>query len=246
MPPEILERNENLGYGPPPNGASCVFNRSPLEYSGSIEQPSSDIIKTTMGLWNASLDDAIKFGGDLTRMAIGAANLRHDKKYCIVDTKVHMLMPGMSPAIPGWHTDGVPRGSRKNPQDKAPPDIKMQEAMESPRFHLLVTGTGCLTVFALNEIKLVVPCPPSTDLYASVDKQMKLAIERDEVKTVEAQSCRVCEWDWWQLHTAKVATIHEWRWLIRITETDYQTPEHDLRRIIRQQQSVYVPQNFGW
>ncbi|MEC2506153.1 hypothetical protein P9X25_18565, partial [Bacillus cereus] len=76
-----------------------------------IEQPSIDVLKNTPALWNASLDDALKYGGELTKAAIGAMNLRHDRKYIVVDTKVHMLMPGMCPAIPNWHSDGVPRGS---------------------------------------------------------------------------------------------------------------------------------------
>ncbi|MFP8823477.1 hypothetical protein, partial [Enterobacter cloacae] len=76
------------------------------------EKPSQDDIKNTQGLWNASFDDAFRFGGDVTRAALQAINLRGDKKHIVVDVKTHMLMPGMIPAIPGWHTDGVPRGGK--------------------------------------------------------------------------------------------------------------------------------------
>lgn len=31
-----------------------------------------------------------------------------------VDAKVHMLMPGQFPCIPGWHRDGVPRDEKNN------------------------------------------------------------------------------------------------------------------------------------
>src|SRR4051794_29927346 len=86
-----------------------TFNRNPITEGGSIETPTTLEVKSTPTLWNASLDDAIKYGGDLTRAALGAMNLRGDKKHIIVDTKVHMLAPGQCPALPGWHTDGTPR-----------------------------------------------------------------------------------------------------------------------------------------
>ena len=76
-----------------------LFNRNPLKFGNMIEQPSAIEIKNTFGLWNASLDDAIRYGGEITRQAIKAMNLRHDRKNIIVDTKIHMLMKGMCPAI---------------------------------------------------------------------------------------------------------------------------------------------------
>lgn len=120
--------------------ALMKFNRSKVQYGRKIEQPSEELIRNTLALHNASLEDAIKYGGELTRAALDAMDLTFSKKYIVVDTKIHMLMPGMSPAIPGWHTDGVPRGSQLDPQFKGRPDIKAQETLDSPIFHLLVTG----------------------------------------------------------------------------------------------------------
>ncbi len=59
-------------------------------------------------------------GGELAKVA-----LHHVKQYykqdilraekaglsAIIDTRVHRLMPGMFPAVPGWHCDAVPRCS---------------------------------------------------------------------------------------------------------------------------------------
>ena len=69
-----------------------LFSRNPIKYGKKIEQPSVDEIKNTFGLWNASLDDALKYGGELTRAAIGALDLKFDRKYIIVDTKVQILI----------------------------------------------------------------------------------------------------------------------------------------------------------
>jgi hypothetical protein len=212
-----------------------TFNRNPLPVGGRIEQPSDREIQDTPGLFNATLDDALMFGGDLTRVALSAMNLRGDRKYAIVDTKIHMLMPGMWPAIPGWHTDVVPR------PDGAP-RLDLQNELSAPRFHLLVTGTGCLTDFVIQPTSIEVPDDLGSDLYEHITKEVK----RIDPPIHEIVSCRSVEWDWWDLHRAKAAQKREWRYLIRVTETDHRPPKTDLRDVLRTQQQVYVHEAFGW
>jgi len=59
-----------------------LFNHNGITvgYDKAIEQPSIDVLKNTPALWNASLEDALKYGVALTKAAIGAMNLRFDKK----------------------------------------------------------------------------------------------------------------------------------------------------------------------
>jgi hypothetical protein len=59
-------------------------------------------------------------------------------------------------------------------------------------------------------------------------------------------TCTVMEFDWWDIHTGVIATKKEWRFLIRVTESDYYEPQKDLREVIRCQSQVYSPYNFGW
>jgi hypothetical protein len=221
-----------------------LFNRNPLKYGKSIEQPSTEIIKNTPQLWNASLEDALKYGGELTKAAIGAMDLKFDRKYIIVDTKIHMLMPGFYPAIPSWHTDGVPRGEELRPDVKGAPDIHAQEWMTPSRFHLLVTGEGCLTDFVTTPIELNVPDEPNTELYKMIHDQIEERKNDLEITTIP--TCTVVEWDWWNIHRGVKAQKHEWRYLIRVTETDHMQPQTDLRQIFRTQIQVYVPESFGW
>lgn len=223
------------------------FNRNELTFGKTIEQPSQELIKNTLGLHNASLEDALKYGGELTRAAIGAMNLSMTKKNIIVDTKVHMLLPGMCPAIPGWHTDGVPRGNSLDPTVKQEPNIHAQEEIDSPIFHLLVTGESCLTQFIKEKnVSLNVPENPSSKLYQMVSKQVNEKVASGELTAFSAPSCTAVTWDWWELHTGVPATKHEWRFLIRVTESDIQEPKTDLREIIRTQQQGYMPLEFGW
>lgn len=234
-----------------------TFNRRPFRVCSSIEQPSQDIVKATPSLWQADLDTAALFGGELTRHALGAMNIRGDKKYVVVDTKVHMLMPGQCPAIPGWHTDGAPRSIGDppartfgevvySPLGSGPPSLAVQEEWDAagdvPLFHLLVTGEGCLTEFLTEPVELSIP--ENSRLYADVSRQ----VEAGDFARAFAPSCAVVEWDWWNLHQGVYATKREFRFLIRVTESDYHAPQPraNLDQIIRAQQMVYSPTEFGW
>uniref|UniRef100_UPI003D4A2A1F hypothetical protein n=1 Tax=Escherichia coli TaxID=562 RepID=UPI003D4A2A1F len=222
------------------------FNRGEVQFGNKIEKPSQDDIKNTQGLWNASFDDAFRFGGDVTRAALQAMNIRGDKKHIVVDVKTHMLMPGMIPAIPGWHTDGVPRGGKSLSPASGAPHIHMQEGTESPRYHLLVVGGDCPTKFiASRNISLVTENLPN--LYAGISSQVCVMDDKGFLDTYDAPDGQVVEWDWWELHTAQQARAPGWRYLIRVTETDYLEPQKDLRLVLRNQQQVYLPtEKFGW
>lgn len=222
------------------------FNRGEVQFGNKIEKPSQDDIKNTQGLWNASFDDAFRFGGDVTRAALQAMNIRGDKKHIVVDVKTHMLMPGMIPAIPGWHTDGVPRGGKSLSPASGAPHIHMQEGTESPRYHLLVVGGDCPTKFiASRNINLVTENLPN--LYAGISSQVCEMDGKGLLDTYDAPDGQVVEWDWWELHTAQQARAPGWRYLIRVTETDYLEPQKDLRLVLRNQQQVYLPtEKFGW
>jgi hypothetical protein len=224
-----------------------LFNRKPMIQSGTIEQPPDNEVKNTFGLWNASLDDAVRYGGEITRQAIRAMNLRHDRKNIIIDTKVHMLMKGWSPAILGWHTDGAPRDNLKNPNGSGLPDTFAQENDDRyNRYHILVTGTGCLTQYINQPLVVHIPEKPSYDVYSvmSNDVSARLKVQPAVVSTMP--SCTVVEFDWWDIHTGVIATKKEWRYLIRVCESDYYEPQKDLREVIRMQSQVYSPVDFGW
>lgn len=246
-----------------------TFNRRPPILGPTIEQPPQELVKNTPSLWQADLDTAVRYGGELTHAALGAMNLRGDKRFTVVDTKVHMLMPGQCPAIPGWHTDGAPR-LLASPQDltghlahsptgQGPPDLRVQEHWgeegRTPRFHLLVTGHGCLTEFLWNPLTIDIAEVASPDLYAELTTVVEQKRGLDYVAGEDlatsfrfAPSCTVIEWDWWNLHQGILAQQREWRFLIRVTESDYHEPlpPSRLPEIIRTQQMVYTPMRFGW
>ncbi len=221
-----------------------LFNRNPIVFGEKIEVPSQELIRNTIGLFRASMEDAIKFGGELTRECLQKIKLKNNRKYVLVDVKTHMLMPGFFPAIPGWHVDGTPRLS------KSQPDIRLQETNPDTIYHFLVTGEGCLTEFINEKLLLEVPDEPTPRLFNEIDAQVnKLITDAPDgypLDILVSPSCQVLTWDWWTIHRGIAAKKHEWRYLIRVCESDTLEPKTNLRDVLRIQQQIYAPLNFGW
>lgn len=223
-----------------------IFNVNPVITGNSIPEPSQDVIEASFNLDRASVEDALRYGGPITTQALAAMNLRHDRKHIVVDTKVALLLPGMYPAIPGWHTDGVPRGEEKNPAGTGLPFLKaqMDPDIRGPRYHLLVTGTHCPTLFMKNPHEFDVDIEMNSNLYKDLSRQAREQMKSFEYFATEPST--VYEWDWWNIHTAQKATARGWRYLIRVTETDHVVPNTKLDKVIRKQTQVYAPIEFGW
>lgn len=225
------------------------FNRTDLLYGAGIETPSQDAIENTLNLRQVSLEDAVRYGGTVTRSALDAIHLslRGEHKYTIVDTKVNFLLPGFIPAIPGWHTDGVPRGDELNPAGRGVPRINAQNeglARES-LYHLLEVGGHSKTEFLTGKVQL--DLEDGHDLYQRMSEKVDAFLGYVDHPPIE--SCpegQVVTWDWWQIHRAVPATGPGWRFLIRVTETDYIEPRTNPSDFIRTQTQVYVPERFGW
>lgn len=223
-----------------------LFNRTPIQLGAFVEHVGSNEIKHAVGLYRASLDDAIRFGGELARHALSSITILGNRQYITVDTKIHMLIPGMYPGIPGWHTDGVPRGPRDSavasirlsPIGDVPADISRQEGEFSPLYHSLTLGS-CHTLFD-GSPREVADTPVGPDLYAAITRQ----VGEDTNSWFYPE--RWVSWDWWQLHRAQPSTSGGWRYLIRVTESDYLTPLIDLRDVLRTQQQAYLPETYGW
>jgi hypothetical protein len=73
----------------------------------AIDVDNSEIKKEPM-FFNSDFDYAYLNGGKITRSFLD--NLPDGWRIDVVfDSRIHMLMPGWYPSIPGWHHDDVPR-----------------------------------------------------------------------------------------------------------------------------------------
>lgn len=237
--PERIEKEEQR-----------VFNRNALTIGRAIDDPSDDEIKATPSLWNASYDDAARFGGELTRVALGQLDLVGDRKHVTVDSKVHMLMYGMYPAIPGWHTDGVPREDNGRPSGGTA-KMWLQDGLDAehaPRYHLLVTGSHCSTEFLNDEFAFDGDGPNLyRDMTLAVNSYL-LGVSKagGERPVIAAPASTWVHWDWWNIHRAIPAKKAGWRLLIRVTESDFMEPQADVRQVIRLHNPVYLTETYGW
>lgn len=224
------------------------FNEKPLVIHGTPgSEPSQEAIRQTFGLLNASVRDAVMYGGEVVRQAFSDLPFELPDS-AVVDVKVHMLMKGMNPAIPGWHTDGVFRGS------DGQPDLERDNELTPIDYLLWVSGSKALTQFLTTPFTMDVPKDIGSDLYREMNirvgefvqdwKHSDFEDKPNIITTVP--SCQWVSWNSRNIHRGVPSTGSEWRILIRIAMSDRLRPQTDLRSIIRLQQQIYCPENYGW
>lgn len=205
--------------------------------------PSQAEVEATPTLRRASLEAATLFGGPVVRAALEQCPLQGDRPHVLVDTKVTLLMPGWFPAIPGWHTDGVPRGKNRNPAGTGAPDLSAQTVEEGPRFHTIVLGLDNLTRFLRDPITLDIDHDTDRDLYKEVSHKVNAQLVSLENPFVPHTTGQWLSWGHWNLHSATPSDGRGWRLLVRVTESD--VPPSDTG-FLRSQNQVYVPIEVGW
>ncbi|WP_283612345.1 hypothetical protein [Mycolicibacterium poriferae] len=221
------------------------FNRNPVQlHPLRVRGLDNRLIEATPNLRRASLSNAALFGGPLVRQCLESAPLAGDRHYVIVDTKVSMLMPGWLPAIPGWHTDGVPRGRDGAPAGSGAPSMLEQAEQAAdgyfPRYHTIIVGNDCPTEFLKLPLELDLHHGEDEKLYA----EMTRLVDHCDPDIRKPEPGQWASWDWWNIHRATEATERGWRLLIRVTESNTIPPA--TLGFIRAQNQVYVPREFGW
>lgn len=167
--------------------------------------------------FNCDYNFAYANGGPITRSFLNQLPIGWQKEV-VFDSRVHMLMPGWYPAIPGFHHDDVPR-----------PEIPIgqhfvtagQPDYENPRYrseHILglVNAEICPTLFAIGNC--VVPdVEPGELIYRKWHPAIESAIEKGEISCVAAASNKLIYFDCDTFHTGTKPVSNGWRWFGRIS-----------------------------
>lgn len=209
-----------------------VFNRG-LEFLSTLQGlPDPEEIRSLPQFFRADPDMVHRRGGPFLRRFLAAAPLSAAARYTVIDTKVHMLMPGWYACIPGWHCDDFyrPGGGQ--------PDLTGMAQARSAHIGVVV-GPTALPEFAVEPLTL--PAPEEMDgkgrpLYALYHE----IIEARRPRTARPVSGQMVRFDCFDFHRGLPAECRAWRFFARITQSDHLIPRNEVRR----QTQVYLTEPF--
>ena len=203
------------------------------------------VVKNEPMLFNCDLNGARKLGGPITTEVL--SHLPEDWRNVplVIDSRVHMLMPGWFPCIPGWHHDDVPR-TRSDGQ----PNYDEGQC-RSKHLLCLINGDICPTAFATGRTWFDVP-PRGEIIYRDWHKEVERQLRYGKLELSHAPSNRLVQFDDRSWHSGTAALKGGWRFFIRISR--YFDPDgnpipraNPRTNEIRRQVQVYLENpNDGW
>lgn len=215
------------------------FNSRILEVGNFAADVSNDQIKKEPMFFNSSLEYAEVYGGPITQSFI--QSLPYDWHYddCVFDSRVHMLMPGWYPAIPGFHHDDVPRPEIPVGQHFA---TAGQPDYDNPRYkseHILglVNADVCPTEFATGDCTM----PKIEDgelIYRVWHKEVENLLKSGGLDRVKAKDRTMYQFDWQTFHSGQKSVSNGWRWFGRVSRKTDRI--NHITNEIRQQAQVYL------
>jgi hypothetical protein len=199
---------------------------------------SDEDIKNEPMFFNCDYNFAYKHGGPVTKAFLLSLPSEWHRDV-VFDSRVHMLMPGWYPAIPGWHHDDVPRPEIPTGQHFI---TAGQPDYDTPRYkseHImaLVNAEICPTEFVIGDCKM--PAIPEGELiYRAWHKEVEKLIKDNKVKVVKAPDRQLIYFDCDTFHTGQQAVNNGWRWFGRVTRNSERV--NKITNEIRSQVQVYL------
>jgi len=170
---------------------------------------SNNQIKNEPMFFNSGFDFAMEKGGEITRAFLNALPLEWKQSQLVFDSRIHMLMPGWYPAIPGWHHDDVPRASDGQP-DYENPKYRSEHILG------LVNASICPTHFAVGNC--VMPAIPEGEIiYKHWHDEVCKHLVDEKVYLEVSQDRTMYYFDCDSFHTGTKAVASGWRWFGRVS-----------------------------
>lgn len=182
-------------------------------------------------LHRATRDFALTYAGPITSAFLHA--LEWDD--ILIDSRVHMLMPGMFPCIPGWHHDDVPRERSDGQPNYETPSYRAEHCMA-------LWGDCSLTEFAIGEHDVVIP-PIGQKIYKRLSPWIENLCATGKLERVTCPERTMMFFDWNSWHRGMETTKKGFRFFIRATKGSALNPRNE----IRVNANVYMPVlDEGW
>lgn len=183
------------------------------EFSNSFSEAD---IKNEPMLFNCDFEHAGRLGGRITQEFLNILPVSWKQGPLVIDTRVHMLMPGWFPCIPGWHHDDVPRTRADLQPNYGPGQFRSNHIL------MLVNGDICPTEFAVGEADLIEP-PLGQIIYKEWHKQVELLLLNNVLRRVSVPSGKLVMFNDRAFHQGTKAVAGGWRYFVRASR--YSTPE---------------------
>ena len=196
---------------------------------------SQDKIKIEPMLWQCDREHAEKFGGEITKLFLDSLPDRWKSSEIRVDSRVHMLMPGFYPCIPGFHHDDVPREREDGQPNYTNPSYKAEHVMA-------IFGDASITEFAIGESNF--PDVPLGEKYYRVwNKLVEEKLKSKELDLFKIPPNHLIFFDWNSWHRGVAAHKNGWRFFIRATKNSLEKPKNEKRTQVQ----VYMDElTMGW
>ena len=202
---------------------------------------SMETIEQETCLYSADPIFAIRNGGPLTlsimKKLLEEVNFitqDDNYRYPIIDTRVHMLMPGQCPAIPGWHCDNVPRSSYN-----AQPDLALISPHQINYTVLIGSEENIAPTEFINREKII-PFNPEK-VWGSVSDFINQNMESFWHDIISVEDGTILEFNGPTIHRATPATKRGWRFFFRMSFMS-----NPAQNKIRNQSMIYATEDMGW
>ena len=193
-------------------------------------------IREAPQFYRADVDMVYRLGGPLYRRILDAMPIKGDRAYVTIDSRVHMMMPGWWPCIPGWHCDDFYRF----PKAPYQPDLRAIAQVDRLKciHHMMMWGTAP-TEFVALPFELPPEVHDSPKLYKTCNR----LIESANPETFFVKQGEIVTFGSLDFHRGTQATQSGWRLFVRATESDIYGPINE----IRTQTQVYLSDpGAGW
>lgn len=197
---------------------SKFFESRTAKVNTFAEDVSNDSIKKEPMFFNCDFQYAYENGGEITKSFLDSLPDDWKNQPLVFDSRVHMLMPGWYPAIPGWHHDDVPRKEIPIGQHFI---TGGQPDYDNPKYkaeHILglVNAAVCPTEFALGDC-LMQAVKEGDTVYKQWHEEVEHLLEHGILEKHQCDDRTLYYFDWQAFHTGTKAVSNGWRWFGRVS-----------------------------
>lgn len=206
--------------------------KSEITVGARLPDFTQDQVKNEPMFFNASPEFAYANGGPITKAFLDSL----DALPTVFDSRVHMLMPGWFPCIPGYHHDDVPRSGPNGQPNYDTPEYRSTHALA------LINGDIAPTEFAIGTSEFV-RVPDGEIVYKHWHQDVMRLLETGELRRQYVPSNQVVFFDDRAWHQGVRAISGGWRWFGRASWNTARKPTNE----IRNQVQVYLDNPMeGW